>query len=53
MKMQSARIELQNLTINIVITQDWREGAQTSIHLAVSNEGSRVTGEYFADCKVR
>jgi len=33
--------------------KDWREGAQTSIHLAVSNEGSRVTGEYFADCKVR
>jgi len=35
-----------------LIFKNWKEGAQTSIHLAVSNEGSRTTGEYFADCKV-
>ena len=38
--------------ILIGIFQDWKEGAQTSIHLAVSNEGSRATGQYFSDCKV-
>ncbi|KAL7636581.1 UNVERIFIED_CONTAM: hypothetical protein RMT77_013358 [Armadillidium vulgare] len=27
-------------------------GAQTTIHLAVSNEGGKVTGEYFVDCKI-
>jgi len=35
-----------------LIFKDWKEGAQTSIHLAVSNEGSRTTGQYFSDCKV-
>ena len=29
------------------------EGAQTSIHLAVSEELHRVTGQYFADCDLR
>ncbi|XP_034255877.1 retinol dehydrogenase 11-like [Thrips palmi] len=28
------------------------EGAQTTIHLAVSEEGGRVTGKYFSDLKV-
>ncbi|KAL7630164.1 UNVERIFIED_CONTAM: hypothetical protein RMT77_019696 [Armadillidium vulgare] len=27
-------------------------GAQTTIHLAVSDEGGKVTGEYFVDCKI-
>lgn len=27
------------------------EGAQTSIHVAVSDEGSKVSGKYFVDCK--
>ncbi|KAB7498001.1 Retinol dehydrogenase 13 [Armadillidium nasatum] len=27
-------------------------GAQTTIHLAVSDEGEKVTGKYFVDCKI-
>jgi len=30
-----------------------KEGAQTSIHLAVADEVEATTGEYFSDCKVR
>ena len=29
-----------------------KQGAQTTIHLAVSDEVANVTGEYFSDCKV-
>ncbi|EFX80894.1 hypothetical protein DAPPUDRAFT_50761 [Daphnia pulex] len=29
-----------------------KEGAQTSIHLAVADEVANVTGEYFSDCKI-
>lgn len=29
-----------------------KEGAQTSIHLAVTNEVAGVTGEYFSDCTI-
>ena len=29
----------------------FQEGAQTSIHAAVSEEASRVTGEYFVECR--
>ncbi|KAB7498000.1 Protochlorophyllide reductase, chloroplastic [Armadillidium nasatum] len=36
---------------NFIIRQrNW--GAQTTIHLAVSDEGGKVTGEYFVDCKI-
>jgi NAD(P)-dependent dehydrogenase (short-subunit alcohol dehydrogenase family) len=34
------------------IFQSAKEGAQTSIHLAVADEVANVTGEYFSDCKV-
>ncbi|XP_028414716.1 retinol dehydrogenase 13-like [Dendronephthya gigantea] len=34
-------------------TKNPREGAQTSIHLAVSEELDDVTGQYFADCDQR
>ncbi len=36
----------------IWVTQDVVEGAQTSIHVAVSSEVSDISGEYFADCEV-
>ena len=29
-----------------------KEGAQTSIHLAVSDEVANISGEYFSDCKL-
>ncbi|KAK4017949.1 hypothetical protein OUZ56_000024 [Daphnia magna] len=29
-----------------------KEGAQTTIHLAVADEVANVTGEYFSDCKI-
>lgn len=32
--------------------QSVKEGAQTTIHLAVADEVANVTGEYFSDCKV-
>jgi hypothetical protein len=32
--------------------QNAHEGAQTTIHLAVSDEVKNVTGKYFSDCKV-
>ena len=30
----------------------FKEGAQTSIHVAVSEDCRKVTGQYFSDCKV-
>ncbi|KAL7636580.1 UNVERIFIED_CONTAM: hypothetical protein RMT77_013357 [Armadillidium vulgare] len=33
-------------------TKTEKLGAQTTIHLAVSDEGAKVTGEYFVDCKI-
>lgn len=30
-----------------------KEGAQTSIHLAVADEVANVNGEYFSDCKIK
>ncbi|XP_064484316.1 retinol dehydrogenase 12-like [Ornithodoros turicata] len=32
-------------------TKSAEEGAQTSIHVAVSEEGGQLTGKYFTDCK--
>lgn len=32
--------------------QTAKEGAQTSIHLAVAKEVASTTGEYFSDCQV-
>ncbi|KAK2705940.1 hypothetical protein QYM36_016080, partial [Artemia franciscana] len=31
--------------------QDAREGAQTTIYLAVSEKVEGITGKYFVDCK--
>jgi hypothetical protein len=28
-----------------------KEGAQTTIHLAVADEVANITGEYFSECK--
>ncbi|KAI9014218.1 hypothetical protein DFJ74DRAFT_771228 [Hyaloraphidium curvatum] len=36
--------------IYLLLKSPW-EGAQTTLHLAVSDEGGIVTGAYFADCK--
>ena len=36
-----------------LLTKSPKEGAQTSIHLAVSKELEGVSGLYFADCKER
>lgn len=33
-------------------TQTAKQGAQTSIHVAVDSEISDVTGQFFCDCKV-
>nr|CAD7394376.1 unnamed protein product [Timema cristinae] len=41
---------LENTGCNVVF-QNPEEGAQTSIHLAVSEEVKNVTGKYFLDCK--
>ncbi|XP_066944069.1 retinol dehydrogenase 11-like isoform X1 [Macrobrachium rosenbergii] len=35
-----------------LIGKDETLGAQTSIHLAVSEEVEKISGEYFADCKI-
>lgn len=36
-----------------MILQDEKLGAQTTIHLAVSEEVADVSGMYYTDCKVR
>jgi hypothetical protein len=33
--------------------QTAKEGAQTSIYLAVSDEVSQVSGQYFVECQVK
>lgn len=37
----------------IVRVQTPQQGAQTTLHLAVSDEVAGVTGKYFSDCRVR
>ncbi|XP_051164543.1 retinol dehydrogenase 12-like isoform X2 [Leptopilina boulardi] len=44
-----ARILIVSLATLLFKTPE--EGAQTSIHLTVSDEGSKVSGKYFVDCK--
>lgn len=36
----------------ITVFQTAKEGAQTTIYLAVADEVAYVSGEYFSDCKV-
>ncbi|KZS06946.1 WW domain-containing oxidoreductase [Daphnia magna] len=38
--------------ISPVFSKSAKEGAQTTIHLAVADEVANVTGEYFSDCKI-
>jgi NAD(P)-dependent dehydrogenase (short-subunit alcohol dehydrogenase family) len=35
-----------------LFTKPPTEGAKTSLHLALSSEGSQITGKYWSDCKV-
>lgn len=35
-----------------IIEQTAEEGAQTSIHLAVSDKVEGVSGEYFSECRI-
>jgi NAD(P)-dependent dehydrogenase (short-subunit alcohol dehydrogenase family) len=35
-----------------LFTKPCSEGAKTTIHLALSDEGSQITGKYWSDCKV-
>jgi len=45
---------LTSIILNILpFTKTVKEGAQTTIHLAVSEEVKGVTGKYFSDCQVR
>lgn len=43
---------LKAIKIFCLTFQSAKEGAQTTIHLAVSDDVAKVTGEYFSDCKV-
>ena len=40
------------MKINFTWGQTPEQGAQTTIHLAVSDQVQNTTGEYFRDCKV-
>lgn len=46
---------IRNFSANAVgfLFKNAEEGAQTTIHLAVSEEGGRVSGKYFVDLKVK
>ncbi len=46
-------LQCNGFFLKFYLTQNVVEGAQTTIHLAVSEEVEDVTGEYFADCQVR
>ncbi|KAI9565800.1 hypothetical protein GHT06_009595 [Daphnia sinensis] len=40
------------MTISMYFLKTPKEGAQTTIHLAVSDEVANVTAQYFRDCKI-
>ncbi|XP_051159979.1 retinol dehydrogenase 12-like [Leptopilina boulardi] len=44
-------IKMIIVVLGILFFKTPEEGAQTTIHLAVSDEGSKVSGKYFVDCK--
>jgi hypothetical protein len=35
-----------------LFTQPAIEGAKTSLHLALSDEGGQITGKYWSNCKI-
>lgn len=42
---------IQEIICYILSLQSSKEGAQTAIHLAVSDEVKDTTGQYFLDCR--
>ncbi|KAI9199692.1 retinol dehydrogenase 13 [Polychytrium aggregatum] len=41
------------LSVGTILMKTPWEGAQTTLHVALSDECEKVTGEYFHDCKIR
>lgn len=46
-------VRVSDLLVSCDSLQTVEQGAQTIIHLAVSEEAAAITGQYFQDCKVR